>query len=126
MQAYADVIGMPISVIASDQGPALGSAIHAAVAAGAHPDIYAAASAMGGLGATVYVPDAQRAGAYDELYALYGRAHDYFGVQERQLMRELQALRERAASDGRNGRPAGDSFRQTPVPPMPEELGSAV
>src|SRR5690606_1966852 len=31
MQTYADVLRMPISTIASAQGPALGSAIHAAV-----------------------------------------------------------------------------------------------
>ena len=39
MQLYADVIRRPIGIIGSDQGPALGSAIHAAVAAGAYPDI---------------------------------------------------------------------------------------
>jgi L-ribulokinase len=35
MQLYSDVTRLPLSVIDSDQGPALGSAIHAAVAAGA-------------------------------------------------------------------------------------------
>ena len=49
MQLYADVINRPIGVITSDQGPALGSAIHAAVAAGAYPDIRVAAKAMGKL-----------------------------------------------------------------------------
>ena len=49
MQLYADVIRRPIGVITSDQGPALGSAIHAAVAAGAYPDIRVAAKAMGKL-----------------------------------------------------------------------------
>ena len=47
MQIYADVLRRPLSVIGSDQGPALGSAIHAAVAAGAYPDVPAAAAAMG-------------------------------------------------------------------------------
>ena len=47
MQTYADVLRLPISTIASEQGPALGSAIHAAVAAGAYPDVRAAADAMG-------------------------------------------------------------------------------
>ena len=49
MQLYADVIHRPIGIITSDQGPALGSAIHAAVAAGAYPDIRVAAKAMGKL-----------------------------------------------------------------------------
>ena len=47
MQIYADVTGLPLSTIGSAQGPALGSAIHAAVAAGAYPDIRAAASGHG-------------------------------------------------------------------------------
>jgi L-ribulokinase len=99
MQCYADVIGRPISVIDSEQGPALGSALHAAVAAGVHADIYAAAQAMGKLRSNVYTPDAARAHAYDELYALYGSLHDHFGRDQRSLMRTLQAIRERAARE---------------------------
>ncbi len=99
MQCYADVIGLPISVIDSDQGPALGSAMHAAVAAGVHADIYAAARAMGRLRREVYRPDAARASAYDELYALYGRLHDHFGLSDRELMRSLAAIRVRAARE---------------------------
>ena len=47
MQMYADVTNLPLSTIESAQGPALGSAIHAAVAAGAYPDVRAASRAMG-------------------------------------------------------------------------------
>jgi L-ribulokinase len=100
MRCYADVLGMPIGVIDSDQGPALGSAMHAAVAAGVHADIYAAAAAMGRARCNVYVPDGERASAYDELYALYRRLHDHFGIDDRGLMRELQAIRERGAREG--------------------------
>ncbi len=68
MQTYADVLRLPISTIASEQGPALGSAIHAAVAAGEYPDIRAAAAAMGAVDRAVYVPDEQAAAAYDRLF----------------------------------------------------------
>ena len=46
MQLYSDVLGRPLSVIASRQGPALGAAIHAAVAAGEYPDVPTASHAM--------------------------------------------------------------------------------
>ena len=101
MQCYADVLNLPIAVIDSEQGPALGSAMHAAVAAGVHSDIYAAAAAMGRVRRGVYAPDARRARAYDELYALYVRLHDHFGRDERGLMRSLQAIRERATREPR-------------------------
>ena len=47
MQIYADVLRRPVSVASSDQAPAVGSAIHAAVAAGLHADVAAAAAVMG-------------------------------------------------------------------------------
>ena len=47
MQIYADVLDMPLSVVTSSQGPALGSALHAAVAAGAYPDVPTAAAGDG-------------------------------------------------------------------------------
>ena len=56
MQIYADVTRRPLSLIRSAQGPALGSAIHAAVAAGAYPDVPAAAAAMGSMHSAVYTP----------------------------------------------------------------------
>lgn len=47
MQTLADVLNMPIKVAESDQAPALGSAIYAAVAAGVHPDVMEAGRHMG-------------------------------------------------------------------------------
>jgi L-ribulokinase len=79
MQIYADVTRRPLSLIGSAQGPALGAAIHAAVAAGAYPDVPAAAEAMGKVERNVYTPDAARADAYDALYAEYRLLHEYFG-----------------------------------------------
>ncbi|MGD1051796.1 MAG: ribulokinase [Solirubrobacteraceae bacterium] len=98
MQCYSDVIGQSISVIDSEQGPALGSALHAAVAAGVHADIYAAAREMGKLRRDVYTPDPGRHRAYDDLYAVYSSVHDHFGRDRRDLMRELQSIRERAVA----------------------------
>lgn len=78
LQVYADVLRRPLSVIGSDQGPALGSAIHAAVAAGAYPDIQEAAAAMGRRTEAAYVPDQERADAYDRLYTEYRTLHEIF------------------------------------------------
>jgi L-ribulokinase len=79
MQLYADVTRRTLSLIGSAQGPALGAAIHAAVAAGAYRDVPAAAKAMGKVERDVYRPDEERADAYDALYAEYRELHDYFG-----------------------------------------------
>ncbi|MEY9904698.1 L-ribulokinase [Catenulispora sp. MAP12-49] len=78
MQLYADILRRPVSVAISEQAPALGSAIHAAVAAGAYPDVSAAAEAMGAVQVAAYVPDPARADAYDVLFAEYRALHDTF------------------------------------------------
>ncbi|GAA1763863.1 ribulokinase [Kocuria aegyptia] len=98
MQIYADVLGMPISVIGSDQGPALGSAIHAAVAAGAYPDVRTAAAAMGRLERHAYTPNPARTEAYSVLYQDYTALHDHFGRGGSDVMRRLKALRRNARS----------------------------
>jgi L-ribulokinase len=95
MQVYADVMRRPLGMIGTDQGPALGSAIHAAVAAGAYPDVPAAAQAMGIKHDDVYQPDPAAADVYDELYAEYVRLHDYFGRGGNEVMHRLRALRDR-------------------------------
>lgn len=96
MQIYADVTRLPLSVIGSDQGPALGSAIHAAVAAGAYPDVTTAAKSMGKVQRNAYVPDEASSAAYDPLFAEYVRLHDYFGRGGNDVMKRLKALRRNA------------------------------
>ncbi len=96
LQVYADVTGLPLSLARSEQGPALGSALHAAVAAGAYPDVSTAAAAMGGRRTAVYVPDPASVGVYDQLYAEYLRLHDYFGRGGNEVMHRLRAIRQRA------------------------------
>lgn len=93
MQCYSDILRMPLSTIGSEQGPALGSAIHAAVAAGAYPDVRIASEAMGRLDRNTYVPDMARADAYDDLFAEYVKLHDYFGRGANDVMRRLKATR---------------------------------
>ncbi|MET1075423.1 MAG: ribulokinase [Umezawaea sp.] len=97
MQVYADVTGLPLSVIGSEQGPALGSAIHAAVAAGAYPDIRSAAAAMGSVRRAAYRPVAANVEAYQHLYADYVELHDHFGRGGNDVMHRLKA-RKRAAT----------------------------
>ncbi|WP_010524010.1 ribulokinase [Nesterenkonia sp. F] len=96
MQLYSDITRLPISTIVSEQGPALGSAIHAAVAAGHYDDVRAAGAAMGGRVERAYTPDPAAADAYDELFAEYTRLHDHFGRGGDDMMRRLKAIRRRA------------------------------
>ena len=103
MQLYADVTRRPLGVIESDQGPALGSAMHAAVAAGAYPDIHAAAAVMGRVRRAVYVPDPVAAARYDALYAEYVLLHDYFGRGHNDVMHRLRALRREAVTEAVKG-----------------------
>ena len=79
MQIYADVTGCVMQVAGSSQTCALGSAIAAAVLAGAHPDFAAAEAAMTSLRPESYQPFAENRAVYDELYALYHELHDSFG-----------------------------------------------
>jgi L-ribulokinase len=99
MQIYADVCEREFYVIASEQGPALGAAMHAAVAAGAYRDITEAAERMGRLSETVYRPIADHARAYDELYRDYLFLHDLFGRSRRDepggVMKRLRERRGR-------------------------------
>jgi L-ribulokinase len=97
MQIYADVTRLPLSIITSEQGPALGSAIHAAVAAGHYPDVRAAAAKMGRVERAVYTPDEAAAAVYDELFAEYTTLHDYFGRGANPVMRRLRAIQRRVS-----------------------------
>jgi len=101
MQIYSDVLRRPVNVIGSDQGPALGAAIHAAVAAGVHPDLRAASAAMGRIDRAVHTPDPGRADAYDLLYAEYRELYEHFGRGGRtgNAMHRLRALRDRTRGE---------------------------
>jgi L-ribulokinase len=93
MQIYADVTNLPLSVIGSEQGPALGSAMHAAVAAKAYEDIHAAAKAMGSVKRGVYLPIPDNVEAYERMFVEYQELHDYFGRGANEVMHRLKARR---------------------------------
>ena len=119
MQVYSDVLRRPLSALTSEQGPALGSAIHAAVAAGAHPDVHAASAAMGRVERAVYTPDERAADAYDALFAEYTLLHDHFGRGGNDVMHRLRALRRRAGAD------RGSAARGAAPAPVLETTGAA-
>ncbi len=106
LQIYADVLRLPLSVIDSEQGAALGSAIHAAVAAGAHPDVRSAARAMGRVRRAAYRPEEERSAAYDVLYGEYRRLHDYFGRGGNEVMHRLRSVRRTALAERARARPS--------------------
>ena len=82
MQIYADVTGRPMKISRSAQTCALGSAIAAAVLAGAHKDYPSALKKMTGLKAKVFKPNAKAHATYKELYVLYKKLHDAFGTKD--------------------------------------------
>jgi len=93
MQLYSDVTRLPISTIDTDQGPALGSAIHAAVAAGLYTNVNQAAEVMGRVNKHVYLPNEERSQQYDALYREYLELHDYFGRGANNVMKRLKQMK---------------------------------
>lgn len=98
-QIYADVTGRTFKLAGSPQAPALGSAMHAAVAAGIYPNIEAAAEKMGKLKDEVVRPIAENQAIYDQLYAEYKTLYDYFGRGTNDVMKRLKKIRRAARGD---------------------------
>jgi L-ribulokinase len=102
MQIYADVTGCTMLVTTSNQACALGSAVAAAVLAGAHKDFPTAQAKMTSLEKKQYKPNPARQKAYNELYRLYRQLHDAFGGLNKssdlsRVMKDLLALKEAQA-----------------------------
>jgi L-ribulokinase len=98
MQIYADVTGCEMRVSRSSQACALGSAIGAAVIAGAHPDFKTAQAAMTGLKEISFKPIPENQAIYQKLYDLYRELHDAFGgvndsAKLGHIMKDLLALK---------------------------------
>ncbi|WP_338360024.1 ribulokinase [Yeosuana marina] len=71
MQTLANVLNMPVKVAESDQAPALGAAIYAAVAAGIYPNVIEASKRMGSDFEAEYLPESDTIETYNELMLSY-------------------------------------------------------
>ncbi|MCF6462852.1 ribulokinase [Clostridium sp. Cult1] len=97
MQIYADVLNMPIHIAGTEQGPALGSAIFAAVAAGSkeggYDSVIEASRIMGKVKDMVYTPIKENVEVYDKLFKEYKKLHDYFGRGTNNVMKRLKDIK---------------------------------
>ncbi|CAZ96084.1 ribulokinase [Zobellia galactanivorans] len=87
MQMMADVLNMPIKVVASEQACALGAAIFGAVAAEVYDTVPEAMERMGSAFEVVYEPNRANVGAYAEVYERYGRLCD---TMEKHIMNQIK------------------------------------
>ncbi len=92
MQLYSDILNMSVEVINAEVGPALGSAIFAAVAAGCYENIQAAAQAMKSETVKIYTPKAENVRVYEALYREYLVLYEHFG-KTAQTMQRLRSIR---------------------------------
>ena len=99
MQIYADILDMPVKIASSKYGPAYGSAMFAAVAAGkangGYDSIKDAVKAIGGKVVETYYPEDKDVKVYQEIYKEYLTLHDYFGRGENDVMKRLKAIQQR-------------------------------
>ncbi len=77
MQTLADVLNMPIKIATSEQAPALGAAMYAAVAAGIYGEVREASKAMSNGFDDTFYPNATHVKIYDELYRQYAELGDF-------------------------------------------------
>jgi L-ribulokinase len=102
MQIYADITGRPMKISRSDQTPALGAGLFAAVAAGnkfgGYDSVEKAQKTMTGTGKQ-YLPIKEHYETYRKLYTLYRQLHDGFGTDRWSgsmfnVMKDLLQLRD--------------------------------
>lgn len=77
MQTLANVLNMPIRVAESDQAPALGAAIYAAVAAGVYSNVIEASKIMGSDFEAEYFPQADQVKKYEIHLQAYKQLGDF-------------------------------------------------
>jgi L-ribulokinase len=92
MQTLANVLDMPIIVAASDQAPALGAAVYAAVAAGIYPTVQEASRKMGSGFEAEYHPQPEAVQRYRELMEQYQQLAGFAenNIKSKNTRKELQ------------------------------------
>lgn len=97
MQIYADVLGIPVYIAGSSNGPAHGSALYGAVAAGhkhgGYDSVSEATEHMQQPFTKVYTPIQSNVKTYNKIYSEYKRLHDYFGRTDDNPMKRLIEIR---------------------------------
>jgi ribulose kinase len=96
MQLHADVSNVPIAFTRVSEGPVLGAAMIAAVGAGIHPDLPAAAKAMVHVERTIE-PDAAR---HEEYRFWVDRYQDLYAATKETTHRVVRHVSERETTDG--------------------------
>ncbi|MBR7117593.1 MAG: ribulokinase [Clostridia bacterium] len=91
MQMLSDVLGREILISDLKEAPAMGSAVYAAVTAGAYTSIGDAARAMANMDFNVYTPRAEAKEKYVILYPEYVELSEYFHKTNR-VMERLRKL----------------------------------
>lgn len=71
MQTLANILGMPIKIVKSEQACAMGAAMFAATASGLFEDVREAVASMGNGFGKVYEPEEEKVAVYDDLYDQY-------------------------------------------------------
>ncbi|OOG63667.1 ribulokinase [Flavobacterium sp. A45] len=89
MQTLANVLNKPIKVALSDQAPALGAAIYAAVAAGIYPNVIEASQKMGSPFESEYAPQLDKVAAYNKLLCAYDQLSAYADPSIKKRKNEL-------------------------------------
>lgn len=70
----ANILNIEVGILTSDEGPALGSAILAAVGDGAYPDVATACQTIVKVRETIQ-PDPVTFQKYEKLYAIYRQSY---------------------------------------------------
>ena len=93
LQIYADVLGIPVELTASEQVSGQGAAILGAFAGGAYKSVADAIESMAAKPSRTIDPDSRNLGIYSSLYNEYKRLVELFGRDPRSVMKQLREIR---------------------------------